>query len=214
MQLGERVLALAESGGQSTSVTPLLVTLLIGSAISRTRTGDGLTSMPNQIPEVFLDYVRRLNPKTGDPETIVPNEELIHATCCLAIVSLGDNFIPGDFQQEDGLKAIATGAISTPAGRVIERLIANGVLERREFAGIPLLRFSLDPATEYLAAIGQIKRFQSDFNEWERFVLQLQSARGYPTECRGFLIAFNTCYKVYQTPLRLPVLNLPWETQT
>jgi hypothetical protein len=213
VRLGERVLALAESGGQSTSVTPLLVTLFIESALSRIRAGTDLASMPDQIPEVFLDYLRRLNPTTGDPATVVPNEQLIPATCCLAIVSLGNNFIPGDFQQEDGLRTIATGAICTPIGKVIERLIANGVLERREFAGIPLLRFSLDPAAEYLAAIGQIKRLQSNRDDWERFVVRLQSVRGYPTECHGFLIALSTCYRAYQVPLKLPLGKSMLETR-
>ncbi|MBV8532903.1 MAG: hypothetical protein JO207_03805 [Verrucomicrobia bacterium] len=176
VQLGERVLALLESGGQSTSVTPLLATLLVGSAISRVDAGGDLATMPDQIPEVFLDYLKRLNPTTGDATSIVSNEQLIPAAYCLAIVSLGDNFTPSDFRQQDGQSAITPSSISTPASKVIDRLIANCILGRREFAGISLLRFGLDPAAEYFAEIGYINQLQTDRNQWERFLARLKSA--------------------------------------
>ena len=107
VQLGERVLALAESGGRSTCVTPLLVTLLDRKrdqpGAHRGRSGQACrTKSPRYSWIMFDGSTRQQEIRTG----IAPNEELIHAACCLAIASLGDNFIPSDFQQEDGLKAI------------------------------------------------------------------------------------------------------------
>src|SRR5262249_30904726 len=50
LYLGDRILALAESGGKKTSVTPLLVTLFVHSAMRRAAEGLSLDDVPGAIP--------------------------------------------------------------------------------------------------------------------------------------------------------------------
>ena len=68
LRLGDQILALAESGGQKTPITPLLVTLFVRSAVQRAVDGLSFDGMPQAVPEVFVDYLRRLNSQ-GD-ETV------------------------------------------------------------------------------------------------------------------------------------------------
>lgn len=208
--LGQRVLALVEAGGHSTTVTPLLVTLLVESAINRVRGDPSLVSMPDQVPEVFLDYIRRLNPTSGNVP-LVSQDDLIRAARSLALTSLGDVLVPRDFRREHGIDAVKAHGKGERAERLIDHLISIGVLERRDFAGIPLLRFGLDPVAEYLAAIERLDRLGRDHEEWADFLVQVQSTPGYPQECDGFLVALSTCYQAYRVPLGFPSLDLPWE---
>src|SRR5438045_4942321 len=60
LQLGDRILELAETGGQDAPVTPLLVTMFVGSAMSRARAALGLEGLPQDVPEIFIDYLRRV----------------------------------------------------------------------------------------------------------------------------------------------------------
>jgi len=182
VQLGDRVLALAEAGGRTTPVTPLLAKLFVDGAIERARQGLHLDDMPDQVPEVFVDYLRRLNPTTGPAADLVPQEQLIRAARVLAKVSLGTNLVPSDFRREDGTSALAElGNIGEPK-RLLERLITNGVLESKEFMSVALLRFGLDPAAEYLAAIEWIDKLRTATDGWKSFLEQVKATEGYPIE--------------------------------
>jgi hypothetical protein len=211
VQLGERVLALAEAGGSATTVTPLLAALFVDSAVNRARGGQQLEDMPDVVPELFLDYLRRLNPMSGTPGEVVAQDVMIRAARLLAIASLGTSLIPGDFRRADAEASLADCGLPGEPERLIERLLTNGVLELRMPAGIPVLRFNLDPAAEYLAAIEHIDSLKSDRAAWLQFVAGLERTNGYPTSCDGFLAAFATCYRAYRVALALPEIDLPWE---
>jgi hypothetical protein len=89
LKLGERILALAESGGQKTPVTPLLVTLFVDSALRRAADGLPFSDMPEAVPEVFVDYLRRLNSSGGRPDGPFSDDQFIRAAQTIASVSLG-----------------------------------------------------------------------------------------------------------------------------
>jgi hypothetical protein len=58
--------ALAESGRQQPPVTPLLVTMFVGSALRRVQADRSCDDLPEGVPEVFIDYLRGLNqPQPG-----------------------------------------------------------------------------------------------------------------------------------------------------
>ena len=211
IELGKRVLALARAGDGPTTVTPLMVTLFIESAISRIFQRSSLEDMPNQVPEVFVDYIRRLNPATGNPEELVDQGELVLVARSLAVASLGKSLVPSDFGLEDGQLAAAERVSRERAGRLVGHMIAIGVLERREYAGIPLLRFALDPVADYLAAIEKIDRLRSDREAWLGFLKSVPDTPGYPQQCDGFLIALSTCFRAYREVLELPSLTFDWE---
>jgi hypothetical protein len=213
VQLGERVLALAEAGGSATSVTPLLVQLFIDSAIERARDGGSFEDMPDAVPEVFIDYLRRVHPQSA--ASTVSEEKMIRAARVLAVVSLGQNQIPTDFRPDDARAALTARSFAADeADTFISQLIANGVVEQRHFGGLPLLRFNLDPVAEYLAAIDHIDQLRADRGGWSGFMAQLQQTDGYPTRIEGLLRAVSTCYRAYRPHFRLPDLVFPWDAQS
>ena len=94
LELGDRVLALVEAGGRALSVTPLLVTLFVESALARSREHQSLEALPASVPEVYLDYLRRLNPDQAATPDAVDDATIIRAARVLARTSLGRSFVP------------------------------------------------------------------------------------------------------------------------
>ena len=75
-----------------------------------------------------------------------------------------------------------------------------------------LLRFSLDPAAEYLAAIRQLFKMRTaGREEWQDHVCALRRTDGYPGGLEGYLAALATCYRAYKTDFSLPDVLFPWE---
>lgn len=207
LYLGKRILAIAAAGGEETPVTPLLVTLFVDSAVRRTAAGQSMDSMPHDVPEIFVDYLRRV--KSGRPgEVGVTEDTFIAAAQCLAAVSLGSNYVPGDFMPADAIVALKAAGCSESAELLLDRLVTGGVIERRLPGGVPVLRFSLDPAAEYLAAIRQIFILrQGGASAFEDHFVKLREIDGFPTLLEGYLAAFASCYRAYKSELRLPGIS-------
>jgi hypothetical protein len=209
LRLGDQILALAESGGQKTPITPLLVTLFVRSAVQRAVDGLPLDGMPQAVPEVFVDYLRRLNSQ-GDGK--VTEEMFIQATQTLAQTCVGCNLVPQDFSMDEAVAALKAGMPDCEPRILIDRLVASGVIERRTPGGFVALRFSVDPAAEYFAAIRQlIKMKRASPEEWTSYLVSLMQVQGYPRELDGYLVAFATCYRAYKRDFSLPELLFPWE---
>ncbi len=93
---------------------------------------------------------------------------------------------------------------------MLDRLVAGGVIERRLPGGVPVLRFSLDPAAEYLAAIRQIFILrQGGVSAFEDHFVKLRGIDGFPALLGGYLAAFATSYRAYKSELRLPEISFP-----
>jgi hypothetical protein len=213
LRLGERILALAESGRQKTTVTPLLVTLFADSARRRAAEGRPLDDMPDAIPDVFVDYLRRLNSGRAKSDGPLADDTFIQGAQTLASVSLGKNLVPQDFLPNAAVAALTgEGITCDQAFALIDRLVASGVIERRNPGGNALLRFSLDPAAEYLAAIRQLFKLRTaGREEWQNHLCALRQTDGYPGGLEGYLAALATCYRAYKTDFSLPDLLFPWE---
>jgi len=215
LRLGEQILALAESSGQKTPVTPLLVKLFVDSAIGRATKGLTLDDMPHAIPEVFVDYLRRLSSGDTGETTSKSDEDFIAAAKVLAEVSLGANLVPGDFTPQQASEALSKAEeVGNQPEFLLNRLIASGVIERRYLAGVPILRFSLDPVADYLAAIRKIFDLRSRGpSAIDLYLAELKRIEDYPQGCDGYLVAFATCYEAYLTQLKLPKLHFPWDSE-
>lgn len=95
---------------------------------------------------------------------------------------------------------------------LLNRLIASGVVERRAPGGQIVLRFSLDPVAEYLAAIRRLFSMRAaSCEEWRTYLSSLEKTAGYPNGPEGYLIALTTCYKAYKKDFSLPEVLFPWE---
>jgi len=211
--LAQRILTLAESGGQKTPITPLLVTLFVESALRRTVDGRSLDDMPEEVPEIFVDYLRRLN-ASPNPDAPVSDDAFIRAAQTVATVSLGKNLVPQDFTPEEASEALKQETTAEQADVLLKRLIASGVIERRTPGGHVILRFNLDPAAEYLAAIRRLvdmRTKRAGPKEWQNYFSSLEGTEGYPKEPEGNLTALATCYRAYKREFSLPDAIFPWE---
>jgi hypothetical protein len=213
IELAGRIVALAKSGGQKTPVTPLLVTLFVESAQRRVLEGHSLHGMPEAVPEVFVDYLRRLN-ANPNPDAPVSDDAFIRAAQTVATVSLGKNLLPQDFTPEEATEALKQETTAEQADVLLKRLIASGVIEGRTPGGHVILRLNLDPAAEYLAAIRRLvdmRTKRAGPKEWESYFSSLKETEGYPKEPEGYLTALATCYRAYKQEFSLPDVIFPWE---
>jgi hypothetical protein len=213
LQLGDRILELAETEGEATPVTPLLVTMFVDSAISRAKSGISFDSLPQAVPEIFVDYLKRVY---GAPSTIARNtaeEEFIRGASALAQASLGTRLVPSDFSIDEAIAALGTIGLGDRTTTLLDSMIRGGVIERRTYGGIAVLRFGLDPVAEYLSAIHFVSELrQLALSEMESHVDALKQTDGYPKACDGYLNAVATCYRAYSKPFRLPDMTFPWES--
>jgi photosystem II stability/assembly factor-like uncharacterized protein len=212
LRLGERVLALVENGGTIT-VTPLLVTIFVDSALGLLRGGRAIEELPPTIPDVFIDYLQRLNPKVPDTPNLLDDECMLLASRVLSRISLRKVFVPSDFKRDSAETALKGAELGYEPDRIIDRLIANGVLNERKIGGVLLLRYALDPIAEYLAAIDVALRCGDDEKAWSRVTEEISATDGFPERINGFLGALSDCYISYRTTFNFPPLALPWETR-
>ena len=130
----------------------------------------------------------------------------------VASVSLGTDLVPKDFSFEAAIESLAKEGMDNQATIVLEQLIASGVVEKRAPGGQLLLRFALDPAAEYLAAVRQLFKMKTASQKaWKTYLSALEQMDGYPTGPEGYLAALATCYRTFKKDFSLPDVFFPWE---
>jgi photosystem II stability/assembly factor-like uncharacterized protein len=221
LQLADRLLALVEVGSARSSATPLLVRLFIDQAISLRRSQQPIDILPASIPEVVLDYLRRTNPQDPATPNFVPDDAIIDAARVLGWCSLGDPglgkqppanaLVPGDFYRDGAREALAARRLAREPDPLIDRLIANGVLRETEPAGTKILRFSLDPIAEYLAALHLIDLLRDAEPQWRLWLSHIETVDGFPQRVCGFLLALEDGIAAYRRPFAIPAIDLPWD---
>jgi len=81
------------------------------------------------------------------------NPEMLKAAMLLARMALGDNFIPKEFFRDDATALLKENGWTEHKNLdPVQRLIDNGILKEKTALGFRLLRFTLDPVAENLAA--------------------------------------------------------------
>jgi hypothetical protein len=214
LQLGDRILELAELRGQATPVTPLLVTMFVDSAINRARAGTGLDGLPQDVPQIFVDYLKRVYAGPSIETRGTAEDEFIRAAKVTARVSLGALLVPSDFSPDEARTALEAAGLGAQAIPLLEALTIGGVIERQTFVGTAVLRFGLDPVAEYLTAIASVSDLRRvGLAEATAQVNELVRTEGYPQACDGYLKAFATCYRAYREAFRLPHVAFPWEAK-
>jgi photosystem II stability/assembly factor-like uncharacterized protein len=203
--LGSRLSQLFKHNGSELPITPIIVRLAIDKAIelgSNEIVNDInidpkligiLENLPTTIPEVYFDYLKRVNPQGLSVPNYLPQDQMLRVTEILGELSIGNNFIPRDFTM-----ASARDRLKCPPGNhpdPILRLIENGILVKREYGSDIFLRFSLDPIAEYMAAMALAKRFGNNQNE---LVLLDQKIDELGEKALGFKQAFLLVREVYK----------------
>jgi hypothetical protein len=106
----------------------------VGTGLTSAKAVRPLEGMPQEVPEVFVDYLRRLN-ASPHPDAPVSDDAFIRAAQTVATVSLGKNLVPQDFTPEEATEALKRDAAAGQARVLLDRLIASGVIERRTPGG-------------------------------------------------------------------------------
>jgi chaperonin GroL len=212
LQLSELLLALVESGVNHLAVTPLLIKIFVDNAINIFLTHGSFRELPASVPETLLEYLRRVNPQGIETPNRLGNDKMIFAVRLLAPCSLGTDYIPREFYRDEAEAALKEAGMSEENVDIISRLVTNGVIIERSVAGTKILRFVLDPLSEYLAALYWLDRLRSDKTRWDDWLQYLTTITGFPSSITGFLIALEDCITTYRASFKIPLLQLPWPT--
>jgi photosystem II stability/assembly factor-like uncharacterized protein len=204
LDLADRLLGLLERANRQVVITPLLITLFVQSAADHAKRGGTLNSLPLSVPEMFLEYLRRVNPQDPTATHWMPDGVMLQCARVLGWCSLRDLYTPRDFRREAARQALQDADLWAEQRDPVSRLIANGVLEERNIAGTPMLRFHLDPLAEYLAALYQIDYLGGDTREWGAWCEALSHLEGYPSRVRGFLVALLDSMTTYKDAFGIP----------
>jgi len=87
--------------------------------------------------------------------------EMLKAAMLLAKMALGDNFVPKEFFRDDATSLLKESGCAEPQDPV-QPLIDNGILKEKTALGFRLLRFTLDPLAESLAAAHYVRTCGGD----------------------------------------------------
>lgn len=114
-----------------------------------------LKDLPLSIPEVYFDYLKRLNPKAPGAPNRMDDYTMLQVGELLGDLSVArTNFRVQEFKKTEALKALnqfgpkALGEIDP-----LRRLVDNGVLKTKERATDIFYWFALEPIAQYLAAM-------------------------------------------------------------
>jgi hypothetical protein len=208
--LAQRILQIVEAGG-GLAVTPLLITLFVDAAVARAARSPNIEEeLPINVPEVYLNYLERLNPTDLAAPNRVDHEEMQESAFVLAQASLGSELVPTDFRRDDVVEKLEKAGLAS-GELLIDRLTANGVIQERAVANLRILRFQLDPVAEYLTAIANCRELGTNKTAWRKKIAQIAAVPGYPEDVRGFLTALTVCYTSYENELKLPSVQFPWK---
>jgi hypothetical protein len=146
--LASKVARLIPTTLEESVVTPLLVTLFIEEA-ARLTIAD-LDNISRTIPDVYFNYLRRVNPQDATAADHLPNDLMQPIAAALARAALEKDFTPRELRKSRARRILQT--FDTKGTDCIHRLTVNGVIRETTVGLDSSLRFVLDPMAEFLAA--------------------------------------------------------------
>jgi photosystem II stability/assembly factor-like uncharacterized protein len=194
LAFAEKIVSIIE-GNNKALITPILVRLIIEMAISTKDNGNKdfqtvMQGMPNSIPEVYYQYLAHINPANPAAANYLPKLEMLKIAELLGRLSLGDNFLPKDFTEEEARKAISQMHPNITADP-IQRFIDNGILIRKTYLANEYFRFNLDPLAEYLAASKLYTEHNTNREELQAFIEEVNNLH---EEAQEFKMAFSQIF--------------------
>ena len=184
LQLGQRLASLIElrtpDGKQEIPLLPLQVRLFVEQAIDFLSIGKTLDDLPASLPEVYVQYLKQVNPKTSRTSNSLSDEEMLKVTKTLGKLALQPNYSPKEFTREAAQEALKSrGWASFDRIDPIERLKSNGVLFQKEIGAYTRFRFALDPIAEFLGAFAYAEECGSNRDSWKRTFENSAAAPGF-----------------------------------
>jgi hypothetical protein len=173
-------IATEDGAKKEVPMLPLPVVLFVSEAIALLEKGEGLEALPKSLPDVYANYLRRINPKVPGVENGVSDEDMFRATKILAELSLGSDCIPKEFARDRGLQRLKTGVPDSPVAiDPLCRLAANGVLLSHEDGATTFFRFILDQVAEFLAAEAHFDRCEGKVDCLEKLLKDSENTQGF-----------------------------------
>jgi len=142
---------------------------------------EGTDRLPENIPDLMLEYVHELHPPGTDPDKIVEAEEdakRVAWQCCK------EEFYPAAADREAVLKELK----GEQAQARLEYLENKLRILRRDKAQT---RFVLDPLAEYLAGMQVVEMYKGNTAHWKSFFNRADEKP--PEKITGFLLAVRDC---------------------
>ncbi|HII4382567.1 TPA: hypothetical protein ACY4P7_004686, partial [Vibrio parahaemolyticus] len=199
--------------GKELPVTPLLVNLFVTKAIENAMTTESaLTHLPQNIPEVYFEHLRSVNPESADAKNYLPQEAMIEITKLAARITLGDDFVPKRVNIIELREKLSKARIAMiEAGTdPIARLLDNQVLEQRLVGGSTQVGFTLDPVAEYVAAFSYGEECGSDPVRWNNLIHEVLQQG---VNASGFFEALKVTHGVFKDELNWSSV-VDWQDET
>lgn len=191
LELGKKLAKLIRRGAEKVPLTPLLARLYVDKAIELVRKGTTLDNLPPSIPEVYFEFLRSVNPPGG-----MTDSDMLRACEVLAELALMKGFVPHEILRSEAHEALAAAEWKEPGqpDSILRRLRDNGVLQETNVGTEVLLRFTLDPVAEFLAASAHAKRCGESISAWKTLVLKIDQAG---PQASGFRLALRLVCEAY-----------------
>lgn len=189
-------------------ITPLLVSLFVQIKLAQIAASPSEEPqfIPTNIPEIYFEYLNRVNPSDQAVPNYLPKEKLLRVAGLLACLELGDDFRPKRIDRHEVEKALAKENLLADGMNPLQRLIDNQVLEQRREGSDYLIAFTLDPVAEYLAAFAHGKRCSKSADAWQKLIADVD-AQG--KQANGFLTALRITHQIYSSTYEWPAISFP-----
>ncbi|MBE9219688.1 HEAT repeat domain-containing protein [Dolichospermum flos-aquae] len=171
--------------GQRT--TTVLLARMYAEQMIAAKTGTVVSDLPDTVPDLMLLYLNELNREaaTGQPDnrTVQQDAKVIAWEC------LKRKYSPSPIKRNVAITAIGGDDVLNRLKYLEERLHIIQTIG----AAQDLIKFSLDPLAEYLAALQMIDLYNQNESEWYQFFMQIDSLISSQVNVQGFLLALQDC---------------------
>jgi HEAT repeat protein len=162
--------------------TVLLARLFADQTIACKKNG---STLPETIPDLMLQYVNEINRnQRGMSDSAVQT-----AAKRVAWASLSETFRPQPARVEDVMAALGYDKYEAQIDYLEHKLKIVEVMGAKR----RLLRLTIEPIAEYLAALHLIDEIRDDETAWNDFLGRADCAPGAPEAIKGFLFAVRDC---------------------
>lgn len=157
LAFAQKIAALLKSGNKELAVRPILVRLVMDNLIADFKANQGSTTslldrIPGSIPQVYFDYLAKVNPQSPTTENYLSNQDMYKVAVIMGRLSLGGSFVPHDFSAEEAQQAIRKEVPHLDPAGAIDRMKKNGIITEKNVLDEYSLRFNLDPLAEFTGA--------------------------------------------------------------
>lgn len=169
-------------------VTPLFARLYIDQMMS-SKEHQGNEGLPNNIPELVLQYVNNLNHNINSGR--INDNEVQRLARLVARHCIMPQFRPAPTRIREVLDTLGGG---NNAQQSLTYLETNVTLVQTIQPGEEV-RFVLDPVAEYLAALEIVDTIAHNANDWHELFKRADQAPGGSSTTRDFFRALSDCYQ-------------------